>query len=248
MPTSVKVTARESALNLPQFEAISRQTVAEGVRAALLDNIRSGALPPGSQLPSERVLCEQFVVARTSVREAIQGLASLGLVERRGNRLYVAEHLPGVTLADNRKRSVTHVFEVRRLVEVPMAALTAQRARAKERSVIAELGVSFRADMPLEEFRARDREFHESIAHGCGNPALAELHGKVLETLFRSTDFESLLTASQNAAVVRRVIREASAAHRHIGEAISRGSVTQVRRAAEAHLNQVEALMVAQMT
>jgi len=64
----------------------------------------------------------------------------------------------------------------------------------------------------------------------------------------RSTDFESLLTASQNAAVVRRVIREASEAHRHIGEAINRGSAPQVRRAAEAHLNQVEALMVAQMT
>ena len=233
---------------LPQFEAISRRTVAEGVREALLDNIRNGALPPGSQLPSERVLCEQFVVARTSVREAIQGLASLGLVERRGNRLYVAEHLPGVTLSDNRKRSVTHVFEVRRLVEVPMAELTARRAQPKERMWIAELGSSFREDMPLEEFRQRDHEFHETIAGACGNPALAELHGKVLDTLFKSTDFESLLTASQNAMIVRRVIEEATEAHRLIAEAIRKGSVFQVRKAAEAHLNQVEALMVAQMT
>jgi DNA-binding FadR family transcriptional regulator len=233
---------------LPQFEAISRRTVAEGVREALLDNIRNGSLPPGSQLPSERVLCEQFVVARTSVREAIQGLASLGLVERRGNRLHVAEHLPGVVFSDDRKRSVTHVFEVRRLVEVPMAELAARRAQPATRAAIAELGGTFRTDMPLDEFRRRDREFHATIAAACGNPALAELHAKVLDTLFKSTDFDSLLTASHNAAIVRQIIDEATEAHRLIGEGIRRGSVPQVRRAAEAHLNQVEVLMVAQMT
>jgi DNA-binding FadR family transcriptional regulator len=232
---------------LPQFEAISRRTVAEGVREALLEKIRTGALRPGSQLPSERVLCEQFVVARTSVREAIQGLASLGLVERRGNRLYVAERLPEVTLPDDRKRSVAHVFEVRRLVEVPMAELTAQRASPNERADIAEIGASFSAGMPLDEFRRRDREFHAAIAGGCGNPALAELHGKVLESLFRSTDFDSLLYDRRNAAIVRRIIREATDAHRQIGEGIRKGSVPQVRRASEAHLNQVEELMLARM-
>ncbi len=232
----------------PQFEAITRRTVAEGVRGALLDNIRSGALPAGTQLPSERLLCEQFAVARTSVREAVQGLVSLGIVERRGNRLYVTEHLPGVTFDDNRKRSVTDVFEVRRLVEVPIAELTARRADADMRAYIGELGRSFRVDMPLDEFRHRDRAFHEAIAQACGNPALAELYGKVLETLFRSTDFDSLLTASQNASVVRRVIREAVQAHQEIAEGIEKQNLTAVRRAAEAHLNQVEALMVAQMT
>ncbi len=232
---------------LTQFEAISRRTVAEGVREALLDKIRTGALPPGSQLPSERVLCEQFVVARTSVREAIQGLASLGLVERRGNRLYVAEHLPGVTLADDRKRSVAHVFEVRRLVEVPMAELTARRASPAAREAIAELGASFAPGMPLDEFRRLDRKFHAAIAAGCGNPALAELHGKVLESLFKSTDFDSLLTDRRNASIVRRIIREAAAAHRHIGDAVRKGSAAAVRRASEAHLDQVEELMVAQM-
>ena len=232
---------------LMQFEAISRRTVAEGVREALLDKIRSGALPPGSQLPSERVLCEQFVVARTSVREAIQGLASLGLVERRGNRLYVAEHLPGVTLSDDRKRSVAHVFEVRRLVEVPMAELTARRADPAAREGIAALGAGFSPTMALEEFRRRDREFHAAIAGACGNPALAELHGKVLDSLFKSTDFDSLLTDRRNASIVRRIIREAADAHKKIAEAVRKGNVAQVRKSAEAHLDQVEVLMVAQM-
>jgi len=233
---------------VPQFEAITRRTVAEGVREALLENIRSGALSPGSRLPSERLLCEQFAVARTSVREAIQGLVSLGLVERRGNRLYVAEQMPAVAFRDHRKKSVTHIFEVRRLVEVPVAELTAARADAGERDRIGKVARSFRLDMPLDEFRARDREFHETIAQACHNPALAELYGKVLETLFESTDFESLLTSSQNATVVRRVIREAVRAHRRIASAITAGDVAGARAAAEAHLSQVEATMIAQMT
>jgi DNA-binding FadR family transcriptional regulator len=232
----------------PQFEAITRRTVAEGVREVLLESIRSGALAPGSRLPSERLLCEQFAVARTSVREAIQGLVSLGLVERRGNRLFVAEVMPGVGFEDKRKQSVTHIFEVRRLVEIPMAELAALRADPDERERIAGLARAFRADMALDDFRARDREFHESVAAACHNPALAELYAKVLEALFKSTDFESLLTASQNTRVVRRVIREATTAHRTIAAGIVSGDVTAVREAAETHLSQVEATMIVRMT
>src|SRR5258706_11617587 len=116
----------------PRFEPIERQTVSEGIRDALLESIRSGALPPGSRLPSERSLCEEFGVARTSVREAIQGLVSLGAIVKRANRPYVAEQLPGMQLAgrDDRKRHLEELVEVRRIVEVPIARLTAARADA----------------------------------------------------------------------------------------------------------------------
>lgn len=232
-----------------QFDPINRRTVAEGVREALLDVIRRGELAPGSQVPPERALCEQFGVARTSVREAIQGLVSLGVIERRGNRAYVTEQLPGVQLdGDRRKREVTDIFEVRRVVEVPMAQLAACRATDEERAAVGRLGRDFRTDMSLEEFRRRDREFHSAIATACHNPALAELYGKVLEALFRSTDFDSLLTASQNEKVVRRVIEDAAQAHTEIARQLTAGDVDAVGKAVENHLNQVETLMIAQMT
>ena len=55
---------------------------------------RPASLHLARPIPSERDLAEQFRVARTSVREAIQGLLSLGVIERRGNRSFVVEHLP----------------------------------------------------------------------------------------------------------------------------------------------------------
>jgi GntR family transcriptional regulator, transcriptional repressor for pyruvate dehydrogenase complex len=233
-----------------RFDPISRQTVADGVREALLDVIRRGDLAPGAQVPPERALCEQFGVARTSVREAIQGLVSLGLIVRRGNRAYVAEQLPGVDFdgADQRKRQVTDIFEVRRVVEVPMAQLAACRATDEERDAVGRLGGGFRVDMALEDFRQRDREFHSTIAAACHNPALAELYGKVLDALFRSTDFDSLLTASQNEKVVRRVIEDATEAHGEIARHLCAADVEAVGKAVENHLNQVETLMIAQMT
>lgn len=232
------------------FDPINRQTVAEGVREALLEVIRSGELAPGAQVPAERALCEQFAVARTSVREAIQGLVTLGVIERRGNRAYVVEHLPGVDLGgnDQRKRKVTDIFEVRRVVEVPIAELAACRATDDEREQISRLGQQFDADMALEDFRRCDREFHAAVATASRNPALAELYSKVLESLFKSTDFDSLLTASQNEVVVRQVIREAAEAHKKIAEHLAVADVDAVGKAVEDHLNQVETLMIAQMT
>ena len=79
-----------------RFAPIGRRTVAVEVREAIIERIRIGELPPGQQLPAEREMCEQFGVARTSVREAVQGLIMLGVLEKRGNRSYVAEHIPNV--------------------------------------------------------------------------------------------------------------------------------------------------------
>jgi len=235
-------------MSVARFDPITRRTLAEEVRQVLSDRIRSGDLAAGSPIPSERSLCEQLGVARTSVREAIQGLVSLGLVERRGNRTYVVERLPGVDFADRRKRSVTDIFEVRRLVEVPMAELAAVRATPEQIEEIVEAAQCFRARMELEAFRAADHRFHAAVADACGNPALAELYGKVLDTLFRSTDFDSLLSASENKQIVRRVIREAASSHQQIAAAISAGDAPAVRAAVEQHLNHVEELMVSQMT
>ena len=97
------------------FEPISRDTVSSQIRAQLQRRILTGDLAPGSRMPSERDLSEQFGVARTSIREAMQGLVSLGVIERRNNRSYVAEHLPDVIVdkGDDRKSFVAELFETR---------------------------------------------------------------------------------------------------------------------------------------
>ena len=153
------------------------------IRARLLDAIRGGELPPGSPLPPERELCEQFGVARTSVREAIQGLVSAGHLVRRGNRPFVADQLPAIRFAgDDRAALVRQLFEVRRVIEPAMAGFAALRATDAQRGEIVEL--AHRTTRRLDELRETDRAFHSAIGRACGNPMLHEIHAKTLVALF----------------------------------------------------------------
>jgi DNA-binding FadR family transcriptional regulator len=236
-----------------RFERIERQTVSEGIRDALLESIRSGALVPGSRLPSERSLCEEFGVARTSVREAIQGLVSLGVITKRANRPYVAEALPGMVLGvdpaghANRKRHLEELVEVRRIVEVPIARLAATRADADDRARIRAIARSLTPEMSLADYRRAARAFHVAVARACGNETLGELYGKVLDAQFNSSALDSLLDSSSNVWLVKQVIFDSAKTYNEIADAIFESNADRAIAAVERHLRQVEQQLIARV-
>jgi DNA-binding FadR family transcriptional regulator len=233
----------------PRFEPIERQTVSDGIRDALLESIRSGALVPGGRVPSERSLCEEFGVARTSVREAIQGLVSLGVITKRANRTYVAEQLPGTTLAGHadRKRHLEELVEVRRIVEIPIARLAATRANTEDRAQIRAIARRLTPEMTLTDYRRAARAFHVAVARACGNETLAELYGKVLEAQFNSSALDSLMDSSSNVWLVKQVIFDSAKSYNDIADAIFEGSADRAIAAVERHLAQVEQQLVARV-
>lgn len=230
-------------MSVTSFDPVTRLTVSAEIRQRLADAIHSGQLAPGMPLPAERVLCQEFGVARTSVREAIQGLVIAGYLERRGNRSVVAEHLPEVNFAgDDRKALVTQLFEVRQVIEPAIVELAAKRATTVERDAIAALASRHTDD--LVEFRDIDRQFHGLLARACGNPLLNEVHAKALASLFGSGEFASLLYAEVNRAEVAELIASSTEAHRAIADAIVRGHARKAMAAVVAHLDDVERRMV----
>ena len=230
------------------FAPVQRRTISAEIRAQLLEAIRSGELQPGSPVPAERQLCEQFGVARTSVREAIQGLTASGFLERRGNRPVVAERLPEIRLTaesptlDERKALVRQLFEVRRTIEPTLTELAARRATDSERADIAELAA--RQPTQLDEFRAVDRAFHTAIARACGNPLLQEVYAKTLGALFESNEATSLLYAEINRREVDDIIASSTSAHRAIAEAVVAGRRKPTIAAVQSHLDDVERRMM----
>jgi GntR family transcriptional repressor for pyruvate dehydrogenase complex len=230
------------------FAPVKRRTISSEIRAQLLEAIRTGELQPGSPVPAERQLCEQFGVARTSVREAIQGLTASGYLERRGNRPVVAERLPEIRLTgdsatlDERKALVRQLFEVRRTIEPTMSEFAARRANTAERADIADLAA--RSTDQLDEFRSIDRAFHTAISRACGNPLLQEVYGKTLGALFDSGELASLLYAEINRREVGDIIASSTAAHRAISDALVAGRRKATVAAVQAHLDDVERRMI----
>ena len=232
-------------LSLSGFAPLDRSTLSQQVRSQIEARIRSGELSPGTQVPSERALSVQFQVARTSVREAMQALVTMGLVVRRGNRSYVTERLPDlVVAADERKAFVRELFETRRVLELPIVELAAIRASDEDRAEIDALASEFDQELSLTEFRRLDRMFHTRVAAAAANPLLGEVYGKVLESLFRSDDFSSLLSASENEAEVREIVRLSSCDHLAIAAAVADGDPVAAMTAVESHLANVEERML----
>lgn len=64
------------------------------IQSALLDGIRSGEYPPGSQILSELEIAARYEVSRMTARKAIDTLVSKGVLYRqRGKGTYVAENV-----------------------------------------------------------------------------------------------------------------------------------------------------------
>jgi DNA-binding FadR family transcriptional regulator len=73
-------------------DPVRRRKLSENVRERLLEQINEGDLRPGDALPSERELMALYGVGRPAIREAMQQLASLGLiVVRHGDRPRLAQ-------------------------------------------------------------------------------------------------------------------------------------------------------------
>jgi GntR family transcriptional regulator len=64
------------------------------IQNALLEGIRSGVYRPGSQVPSELEIAEQYSVSRMTARKALENLTSKGILFRRlGKGTFVTENV-----------------------------------------------------------------------------------------------------------------------------------------------------------
>lgn len=76
-PVDAEVVSDGLARQLPRYRSIA---------AELARRIATHELPPGSLMPSESELASEFDVTRMTVRQALAGLASQGIIERRHGR------------------------------------------------------------------------------------------------------------------------------------------------------------------
>ncbi len=122
-----------------EMAVIARRKASHQVADALCSMLRSGSYRVGNRLPSEHELGAELGVSRSTVREAVRELSSLGVLEiRHGSGTYVRSLRPDLLLRGDsllehpNDRIREELLEVRGIVEPEAAALAAIRATDEE--------------------------------------------------------------------------------------------------------------------
>ena len=154
------------------------ERLADKVAGLLKSAILSGQLAAGDRLPPERVLGERFGVSRTVIREAIRGLAAMGMVEVRSGSGTVVARVGAGSVAETmqlylRGASIEYdlIDEVRTMVEVHVAGVAAERATEEDlegmREALSSMAVTVGDN---HRCASHDAEFHRSVARATHNP------------------------------------------------------------------------------
>ncbi|HSV59930.1 MAG TPA: FadR/GntR family transcriptional regulator [Variovorax sp.] len=173
--------------------------------------IVGGRYAAGGPIPAEPILCEQFGVSRTVVREAVKSLVAKGLIvtgPKVGTRVLPQERWnwfdPDV-ITWQASAGLTHEFvrdlqDLRRAVEPAAARLAAERATPRH---IAEMELAYAGMKDSIEnggdYVSFDLRFHHGILDAAGNRMLAQMN-KVLHALLR-TSFEISTTKPYGTAL-----------------------------------------------
>ena len=212
----------------------------DGAAAELVvDHVRGqierAELRPGDRLPPERELALRIGVSRPSVRAGLRSLSAMGVVHtRHGSGTYIADGPPQL---DSRPLSLLaslhgftneQMFEARRVLEVGVAGLAAERASGEQIAVMAEeVAGMFASVEDQQAFLMHDIRFHRAVAMASGNPILASLVEMV-----SSLHFEHRRRTMPRG----RDLRETAIIHRNIYHAVRAHDADRARREMSVHL------------
>jgi GntR family transcriptional repressor for pyruvate dehydrogenase complex len=225
------------------IEPIKSTRIYEEIVRQVKAMISEGRLKSGDQLPPERDLAEKFVVSRTSVREALRALESLGLVEiRPGEGTFVREVSvealiePLALMLLTQREAIGELFEARLVLEPAIAGLAARRATPEEIQEMARiLDEQAREITAGRTGLAQDGEFHAAIAAAAHNRAITRLVHGIMDLLTQSRE-ESLNTTDRPT--------RSHEDHRRVLEAIRKRDDAGAEQAMRDHLVAVEALVL----
>ncbi len=191
----------------PQRTAINRPSLHDRLVGRLRDMIIEGDLIPGTRVP-ERLLCEQFGISRTPLREALKVLASEGLLELLPHR--------GATVARLTVEAVEEMFEVMEALETLAGELACARISderiAEIRAWHYQMLLHYeRRELP--EYFKLNQAIHEGIIEAANNSVLSATYASLSGRIRRARYVANLSQARWDQAVQE---------HEQILEALSR--------------------------
>ncbi len=215
--------------------------ISDAVASTLERRILEGSLKSGDRLPPERELAIELGVSRPSLREAIQKLASKGMVtSRQGGGTYVTDALestffdPWQEMMGSYPNLREDMLEFRRMLEGQAAEWAAERATDADLQRLDQSFLALQASFESDDTARRsdaDIAFHQAVGDASHNVLLGHLSAALLRLMhdnirlnlgeLKMVPAASRLLMSQHAAI-HSAVRERkpqaarSAAETHI--------------------------------
>ena len=211
------------------------------------EQIKIGHLKAGSPLPSEREMAEKFEVSRSSVREAITILGSLGIIEvQHGKGSFVRDFQNTKSmenyfdtfalLFDIEPAQTLQLLQVRKILEPHAAALAAKNATPEDVLRLNEIQKEMKITLDRGEVSLNpDYNFHFHIAASTGNDILLSTLRALSDIMRRSLRQTSWLSLTNKQRTTDPIIE-----HEQIIEAIDNKDAEIAYQIMFKHLEEVE--------
>lgn len=233
------------------FKPVKTTKIYEEIIQQIKKLIVDGKLQPGDKLLSERELSEKMTVSRASVREAFSALEMMGIIEiRPGEGSFVRRISyegmlePLSFLLQVEIDDILQLLEVRKILEIEIAALAAVRASRDDVEELARIMAVMKDQIGTGEIGdVSDAAFHFTIARASGNAILVRVMNSISDLMTNT-----FKTARQKLFLVEDMPEILYQSHEQIYSAIAGHNPQQARRHMRDHLILVEDVMMSLKT
>lgn len=207
-----------------QTRKLDNRLLGSQIEDELMKYIWEQPVEIGEKIPNEFELAEMFGVGRSTIREAVKGLVSKGVLEvRRGSGTYVistnsVENDPlGLSKQKDKFKLALDLFEVRLMLEPEIAANAAKNATEEELAQLKQL-----CDETEETYLSgknhipKDIDFHTCIA-GCSKNEVVEILMPIINSAVMTFANLTHRTLMKETIETHRAITDAILARDSIG-------------------------------
>jgi GntR family transcriptional repressor for pyruvate dehydrogenase complex len=224
-----------------KVSTFQRSTLVDDVTAELRRMILEQEIKPGEFLPARKDLAARFGVGLSTIQEAIQALAAVGMLESRpGKGTWVREDAldmlihPSAVETRLGELGVRQLYDARLVVEVGLTELAAQHATPEDIDKIWAALEAMKASVDDAAFIEADLAFHIAVARAGHNQLLEQfyhLSRKLLEEVI--AELIKMPSVKENAIRIQG----------EIAQAIEDQDVERARQATLDHMDIIEALI-----
>ncbi len=196
------------------IKPIKPKRISDQVFDQIRELIYRGKLKPGEKLMTERELAQAMNVSRTTIRDAIQRLVTMGLiVQKQGQGTFVKvvdESLenPLAKAMEAQDASLEDLLEVRMGLECNAAALAAKRADETDITALNQSITEMEAEVNSGRLGTEaDTSFHMAIAYAAKNPLHILIMRNFYDYLFHGIG-ENLASLYEDPENIQEILRQ----------------------------------------